>query len=64
MTEDDKYAFACASENGHQPGMTLRDYFAAQAMNGIVRVTDKQMTEAEIAEDAYKLADAMLVARK
>lgn len=29
---ENPHAFACAAENGHQPGMTLRDYFAAQAL--------------------------------
>lgn len=46
------------------PGLPLRDYFAAYAMNGIVRITDKQMTPDEMAEDAYKIADAMMARRK
>lgn len=44
--------------------MTLRDYFAAKAMVGLV-VTDPRETSAadEIAKDAYELADAMLAER-
>jgi hypothetical protein len=47
-------------------GMTLRDYFAAKAMQGIATTLDQ--TEGEpfwnvIATDAYKMADAMIAAR-
>jgi hypothetical protein len=47
-----------------QEGMTLRDYFAAKAMqikNFSVRPYD---TTEEIAREAYQMADAMLRARK
>ena len=46
-------------------GMTLRDYFAAKALNGLLSawgthdVTDYD----EIAHDAYMAADAMMKAR-
>ena len=44
-------------------GMTLRDYFAAQAMQGmIVDVVQPQYDY--IAETAYSMADAMLKARE
>ena len=60
-------------EDGHQdgpntwqfPGMTLRDYFAAKAMQGFAASNDigwKSMNH--IAETAYEWADAMLAARK
>ena len=42
-------------------GMTLRDYFAAKAMQGLL---DAAMAECEIAKAAYEMADAMLAARK
>jgi len=42
-------------------GMTLRDYFAAKAMQGLM---DAAMPMAEIAEAAYDMADAMLKARE
>jgi len=45
-------------------GMTLRDYFAAKAMQGIVSDPDLAMGNLQIAEWAYKQADAMLEARK
>lgn len=57
-------------------GMTLRDWFAAQAMNGFasnsksisaaIKVSEKMGREAAdvLASDAYVFADAMLKARK
>ena len=51
-------------------GMTLRDYFAAKAMQGLlasprnpVGVT-QDVTDVLIANLAYKMADAMLKARE
>lgn len=44
-------------------GMTLRDYFAAKAMLGLFNDTDLAMTQRELAEWAYKMADAMMEAR-
>lgn len=48
-----------------QEGMTLRDYFAAKAMQGILASgnTPKSVTNEEIARESYYLADAMLKAR-
>jgi len=43
------------------PGMTLRDYFAAKAMQ--INLGFKDWANAEIARDAYKLADAMIAER-
>jgi hypothetical protein len=46
-------------------GMTLRDYFAAKAMQGLI--SDPDFTGAETLETAiwsYKIADAMLKARE
>ena len=48
-----------------QRGMTLRDYFAAKAMQGITSTlsgTAPVLYDA-IADDAYEIADAMLKAR-
>ena len=42
-------------------GMTLRDYFAAKAMQGL---TQKYSHEGDISRNAYKIADAMLKARQ
>lgn len=41
-------------------GMTLRDYFAAKAMQGLM---DAAMPMPEIAQAAYQMADDMLKAR-
>ena len=49
-------------------GMTLRDYFAAKAMQGYLAscATDFEPAEfaSTIAKDAYVLADSMLKARQ
>lgn len=50
-------------------GMTLRDYFAAKAMQGLITSASLSRTESwydeeRVAESAYKMADAMLKARK
>jgi len=49
-----------------QNGMTLRDYFAAKAMQGLLASGNlpKTMPDADLAECAYALADAMLKARE
>ena len=48
-------------------GMTLRDYFAAKAMQGIMMgqfpITKKADAERRVALAAYILADAMMEAR-
>ena len=41
-------------------GMTLRDYFAAKAMQALAQ---KYSHEGDVSRNAYKLADAMLRAR-
>jgi hypothetical protein len=45
-----------------EEGMTLRDYFAAKAMQSI-RETAPATTYEHIAKYAYEMADAMLKAR-
>lgn len=54
-------------------GMSLRDYFAGQALIGAIVVAeggymfdkrDEGPTLSEIASDSYKYADAMLLARE
>ena len=42
-------------------GMTLRDYFAAKAMQVLC---DDRFTEDQIAKASYEMADAMLKARE
>lgn len=43
-------------------GMTLRDYFAAKAMQGMYARVNWNVND--VAERAYKQADAMMEARK
>jgi hypothetical protein len=49
-----------------QNGMTLRDYFAAKAMQGLLSDPDwrQDMDFEDTAHAAYKQADAMLKARE
>lgn len=59
-------AFACASENGHQPGMSLRDWFAGMALQGYCsdRVTLMGFQKpSDAAAMAYQFADAMIEGR-
>jgi hypothetical protein len=45
-------------------GMTLRDYFAAKAMQGLLAGTLESSDTGLIARDCYAMADAMLKARE
>ena len=46
-------------------GMTLRDYFAAKAMQSyLTHLQGAEMLEIQLAEYAYSIADAMLKARE
>ncbi len=49
--------------SGHS-GMTLRDYFAAKAMQGFAACDDDFPSVESVAINAYKWADAMLAARE
>jgi len=52
------------SQYRHTEGMTLRDYFAAKAMQAII--TNHKLEDCDdfvIAANAYQLADFMLKAR-
>jgi hypothetical protein len=46
------------------PGMTLRDWFAGQALAGLLRDGIDVFGINVTANDAYKMADAMLRARE
>ena len=66
-TENGGPAFPChpGVENSIYDGMTLRDYFAAKAMQGMIGSKAYiGMTAEGIARSAYAMADAMLEARK
>jgi hypothetical protein len=68
---DEEFAFPHTIEHLHQPvtaGMTLRDYFAAKAMQALtLRLASKEgliVFDDAVAESAYLMADAMLKARE
>ena len=45
-------------------GMSLRDYFAAGSLVGVVSNSDYHLNTKDLSELAYKMADAMMEARK
>ena len=47
-----------------QEGMTLRDYFAAKAMQAILSDPNYSSPDDKLAEASYWIADAMLKARE
>ena len=74
MSDVKEYAFPTPAGQLSQtlPGMTLRDYFAAAALTGILSYPGGEgngsaytnNTPAGVAESAYCYADAMIAARK
>jgi hypothetical protein len=46
----------------YAPGMSLRDWFAGQALCGLM-ANDEQAPESVFAKEAYRMADAMIAAR-
>ncbi len=60
---NDHPAFPVAYGGGRIEGMTLRDYFAAKAMQGFQEQWVYDNSD-EIASKAYTLADAMLKERQ
>ena len=51
--------------NGYNEGMTLRDYFAAKAMTGLLTAEIVgEYSNDHVAEISYRIADAMLKARE
>jgi hypothetical protein len=62
-TNDGGPAFPCNDQNGCSfAGMTLRDWFAGQALAGMLDRT-YGIPVSIIAERSYQMADAMLSAR-
>ena len=59
-------AFPYAAVHGcnGEYGMTLRDYFAAKAMQAMVSLPNADMSHDGYADWAYRQADAMLKARE
>lgn len=64
-------AFPWIASDAHSKGMTLRDYFAGQAIAGMLasayweqNANGNPETERAVTEQAYRMADAMLKARE
>ena len=59
-------AFPCHGSMGEvtNNGMTLRDYFAAKAMQAILSDPNYSSPDDKLAEASYWIADAMLKARE
>ena len=72
MKNESAFPIPATEYHGMDSGMTLRDYFAAKAMQAIVRRYDGHSFGGgpdspqykELAGDAYFIADAMLKARE
>jgi len=45
-------------------GLSMRDYFAAKALQGMLAETSLKATAEEFANKSYELADAMMKARE
>ena len=77
MDNSSAFPSVCLGDPGHpasMPGMTLRDWFAGQALPAIIAATsagqhmpgtigDTRPIRERIAQDAFDMADAMLAAR-
>ena len=68
MSENPR-AYPCGDQRGTEPdyGMTLRDWFAGQALAGFAAspaALDGAWRDQTVAACAYEIADAMLEARK
>ena len=61
MIQSEHIGIASEYEIEHN-GMTLRDYFAAQAMQALIEKYDE--SPVEISLEAYEFADAMLKQRE
>ena len=65
QVKDGGPAFPLVAQNWHREGMTLRDYFAAKAMQGMLAEDGGgALNNEELAEFAYVIADEMLKARE
>ena len=62
QTNDSEPAFP--SDRFGERGMSLRDYFAGQALAGLIACPNTSGDEKAFACNAYKFADAMLAERE
>jgi hypothetical protein len=58
-------AFAGKTQH-YQEGMDLRDYFAAEAMKGLIvkSLNDPSLTQDRIIKEAYSMAGKMMIERE
>lgn len=67
MSINDEPAFPRNHDSHGHNGMTLRDYFAAKAMQGMAgsrRYCEVGWDQADLTKQAYEIADQMLRARE
>ena len=68
MKEITAFPFVASDDTGMiiNTGMTMRDYFAAKAMQGIINRADNRFTTTVefVGGKAYQYADAMMKARE
>ena len=59
------FPYVCDADFDYGTGMTLRDYFAAKAMTGLLtaEIVGEYSNE-HVAEISYRIADAMMKARE
>lgn len=63
------FPFSPTGSDSEQNGLTLLDYFAAKAMNGLLsrecyKTNGDTITAKPVAKDAYILAEAMLAEKR
>lgn len=58
------FAYETESTRHISYGMTLRDYFAARAVQGMCSRDESMFSAMAIAKYGYKIADAMIEARE
>lgn len=67
LTSGDGPAFPVAATDYTQFGMTLRDYFAAKAMQALISTWTPEQSNFivpdSVAAEAFEIADAMIEAR-
>ena len=63
--KDGGEAFGHGAENGHCPGMSLRDWFAGQALIGLVssQLERKIISCENLSVVAFNIADALIAQR-
>lgn len=60
MSKLDKQAFPGQFAGSNKPGMTMREYYAGLAMQGLIQSMDDTTPFEVIARDAVEAADALI----